>query len=225
MQALIRTLSELNAVSTVVRIVLSVLFGALIGYDRGKHGRAAGLRTHMLVALGSAMSSIIGIYMTEHSVTGGDPTRIAAGVVSGIGFLCAGIILVKSSSKVTGLTTAAGMWATSTIGLAVGAGLYLAAAAAIFVLLLTLTCMTRIEANQKKDSRYIFEVSDAALVNEIIARIQEKYPSCHSFDVMTAKSNVPGRVGLAVNIMSAAGDSDVIETVSRMDGIVYIMEE
>lgn len=225
MQNLIDTLSKLNTVSIIVRILLSALFGAIIGYERGKHGRAAGLRTHMLVAMGSAISSIVGIYMTQVSTTGGDPTRIAAGVVSGIGFLCAGIILVKSSSNVTGLTTAAGMWATSTIGLAVGAGLYLASAAAVVILLLTLTFMTLVEAKQKRDRRFIIEVSDAALVNDLISMIREKYPSCHSFDVIQAKSNVPGRVAIAVNIMNAAGDPDVTETVRKMDGVIFIMAE
>lgn len=225
MQGLIHTIYGMNVASGIMRMVMAVLFGGLIGYDRGKHGRSAGLRTHMLVALGSAMSSIVGIYMTQNSPSGGDPTRIAAGVVSGIGFLCAGIILVKSSSKVTGLTTAAGMWATASVGFAVGAGLYLISVAAVLVLFITLSCMTRFEANQKKDIRFIIEVSDAALVNDLIFRIRETYPSCHSFEVIPAKSGIPGRVCLAVNIVNSEGASGVIETLRKTDGVVYIVEE
>ncbi|GGH81006.1 putative Mg2+ transporter-C (MgtC) family protein [Pullulanibacillus pueri] len=111
----------------VLRLVLSGILGALIGLEREKRLKEAGLRTHFLVAVGSAVIMIISKYAFNDVLNDKgmvlDPSRIAAQVVSGIGFLGAGTILVQRQS-IRGLTTAAGLWATSGIGLAIGAGLY-----------------------------------------------------------------------------------------------------
>ena len=118
-------LQEFNAVSIAVRIFLAMVVGGLIGIERGKQGRAAGMRTHILVCLGAALTVMIGVYARETlGVVNSDPLRIAAQVVSGIGFLGVGTILIKGRFQITGLTTAAGVWATATIGLALGIGFY-----------------------------------------------------------------------------------------------------
>lgn len=114
------------------RLALAAVLGAVIGINRERHEWAAGMRTHMLVSLGAALAMIVSAFgfhdvlMHEHVVL--DPSRIAAQVVSGIGFLGAGTILfLQREQVVRGLTTAAGLWATAAIGLAAGSGLYLAA--------------------------------------------------------------------------------------------------
>jgi putative Mg2+ transporter-C (MgtC) family protein len=117
----------------VLRLLLAGALGALIGYEREAHGRPAGLRTHILVCLGSALFTIVsGTYGGEHS----DPGRIASQIVSGIGFLGAGTI-IRQGSVVRGLTTAASLWTTAAIGMAAGAGgatlIYLAVFASIIV--------------------------------------------------------------------------------------------
>ena len=115
---------ELTWVSIILRIILAVLIGGIIGSERGRSGSPAGLRTHILVCLGSAMTALISVYI---ATKGGfdDIARIPAQVISGIGFLGAGMIIVKKNNVITGLTTAAGMWATATIGIAIGYGFYL----------------------------------------------------------------------------------------------------
>jgi len=123
-------LHEFNYATIAIRLVLAVLAGGIIGHERGKHGSAAGLRTHILVCIGSAMSSLTGYYVFHTLGIEGDVLRLSAQVVSGIGFLGAGMIIVKNSNIVTGLTTAAGMWATSAIGIALGFGFYSGAAIA-----------------------------------------------------------------------------------------------
>ena len=127
MTVISETLKGLNVWSTVFRIFLAVLLGGLIGLERGHHGRAAGLRTHILVCMGSATAALIGVYSVSILELGGDPMRVAAQVVSGIGFLGVGTIMIRNGEHVTGLTTAAGLWATASIGLAVGIGFYIAA--------------------------------------------------------------------------------------------------
>ena len=123
-RAFFNYIGEFNAVSVLLRVFLSVIAGGVIGYERGRHGRAAGFRTHLLVCLGGAMTSLCSVFVTTVSGMDGDIFRISAQVISGIGFLGAGIILVKNNSTVAGLTTAAGMWVTATIGVAFGYGFY-----------------------------------------------------------------------------------------------------
>ena len=96
--------------------------GSLIGSERARHGRAAGMRTHILVCLGACMTSMTSMYVADILGSDGDVFRIPAQVISGIGFLGAGMIILKSNNMITGLTTAAGVWTTATIGVALGYG-------------------------------------------------------------------------------------------------------
>ncbi len=118
----------------VLRLLLAAALGAIIGYQRERIGKPAGLRTHMLISIGAALFTVTGIF----GFTGGDPARIAAGIVTGIGFLGAGAILHRQGGIVVGLTTAASMWAIAGIGLAAGAGLYLISTAAAALILIVL---------------------------------------------------------------------------------------
>ena len=119
----IKWLHELTLQSIVLRTVLAMLFSGILGYEREKKGRPAGFRTYMVVCLGSAIAMMTGIYLNQGTGSG-DPGRIAAQVISGIGFLGAGTILVTRQNQVKGLTTAAGLWADACLGLALGAGFY-----------------------------------------------------------------------------------------------------
>lgn len=107
----------------VVRILISLAFGAILGLDRGLKSRPAGLRTYILVCVGSCIVMMTNQYVYQAYDTG-DPVRMAAQVVSGIGFLGAGTIIVTRRNQIRGLTTAAGLWASACVGLAIGIGLY-----------------------------------------------------------------------------------------------------
>lgn len=122
-----------------LRIVLSAALGGLIGIERELHGCAAGLRTHILVCIGSTlfMMTSIMVAVSYSHVGGVDPSRIASGVVTGIGFLGAGAI-IRYGASIRGLTTAASIWAIAAIGLAIGAGMYEAAGITTFVVLVIL---------------------------------------------------------------------------------------
>ena len=126
---------ELNIASVLLRLVLAMAFGGMIGLERGRKHRAAGFRTYMLVCLGSALTSILSQYLfvqlstvwAEIAVTTGkqvDVSRLGAKVYSGIGFLAAGTIIVTGRQEVKGMTTAAGLWASACMGIAIGAGFY-----------------------------------------------------------------------------------------------------
>ena len=109
-------------VEMVLRLLLAAALGAIIGYQRERAAKPAGLRTHILICVGAALFTIASLYGFGASA---DPARVAAGIVAGIGFLGAGAIIHREGGLVAGLTTAATIWAVAGIGLAAGAGLYL----------------------------------------------------------------------------------------------------
>ncbi|HUV55938.1 MAG TPA: MgtC/SapB family protein [Dehalococcoidales bacterium] len=119
----------------VLRLLLAVALGGAVGYQRERAGKPAGLRTHVLISLGAALFTVASIYGFGPA---SDPARVAAGVLVGVGFLGAGIIMRTGEGIVAGLTTAATMWAVAGIGLAAGAGLYVASAVATALILIVL---------------------------------------------------------------------------------------
>jgi putative Mg2+ transporter-C (MgtC) family protein len=137
--------TDVGISTSLLRLGLAALASLFIGAERELRRQAAGLRTHVLIGTGSCLLMLLSIWLPAAlKVPGGDPGRIAAQVVSGIGFLGAGAIL-RFGTDVKGITTSASIWATSAIGLAMGAGLYLPAAAAFLIVLLTLGALEKVE--------------------------------------------------------------------------------
>lgn len=136
----------LSSISIIVRIALSALLGGLIGMEREVHRHEAGLRTHILVSMGSALIMLTSQYVFDiyKGVATVDPSRIAAGVITGIGFLGAGTI-IRYGMAVKGLTTAASLWVTSAVGLAVGCGFYLAGVFTTIVVIIVLLFFRNLE--------------------------------------------------------------------------------
>ena len=137
----------------VVRILVAFLLGGIIGYERQSKHKSAGLRTHILVCIGACliMTISINIYSTVQGLTNADPARLAAQVVSGIGFLGAGSIITNKGS-VVGLTTAASLWVVAGVGLAAGSANYVGAVATTIIVFLTLTILSKVDARIVGDS-------------------------------------------------------------------------
>lgn len=122
----------------ILRMVLAAICGGFLGYERKHRGKSAGIRTHLVVAIASTLMMIVSKYGFNDMVDVAinyrlDPSRIAAGIVSGVGFLGAGMIFIRRKTP-QGLTTAAGIWATSGIGMAIGAGMYVVGIAATVII-------------------------------------------------------------------------------------------
>ncbi len=139
----------LNQWELVSRLLLAAALGSVIGFERERLSWAAGLRTHMLVCVGSTLIMIVSAFGFQDALTRPDvvldPSRVAAQVVSGIGFLGAGTILLRGE-VIRGLTTAASLWSVAAVGLAVGGGLYLAAIASTIIILIILAGLKPLEA-------------------------------------------------------------------------------
>lgn len=137
----------------IIRLLVAAFFGGLVGVERSIHGRDAGLRTHLLVSLGSACFTAISYEMALQGSAGGflsDPARIAAQIVTGIGFLGAGVI-IKAGINVRGLTTAASLWVTAAMGMASGAGMYKTAFITVVITLVSLQILKSVESFYSKD--------------------------------------------------------------------------
>lgn len=193
---------NMTLLSALLRLVAAVLIGGVIGIERGWHGRAAGMRTHILVCMGSALTTLVGVYVVEVLRLSSDPLRVGAQVVSGIGFLGAGTILIKDRSHITGLTTAAGLWATAAIGLALGIGFYEAALLAVILILICNEALPRmerqIEAHSIGGHLYV-ELSDASRVNDFTELVRREY-GAESIQITPARSGLCGDVGVEIEL-------------------------
>jgi putative Mg2+ transporter-C (MgtC) family protein len=138
--------AEIDTISSIYKLVVSLFLGSMVGFERKRRGQTAGVRTFSLISMGSSLAMIVSIYEAQcyAGQLSGDPTRIAASVVSGVGFLGAGAI-IQMKGSVRGLTTAAGIWMVSAIGMAVGVGLYWLAFVATLLILFILVQLEKIE--------------------------------------------------------------------------------
>lgn len=137
---------EVNTIGSIYKLVLSMLLGAIVGYERKRKGQTAGVRTFSLIAMGATLAMLLSIYVPQEymGLKNGDPGRIAAQVITGIGFLGAGAI-IQMKGSVRGLTTASGIWMVAIIGMAVGLGLYWLSIVASGLILFILVQLERIE--------------------------------------------------------------------------------
>ena len=149
------TLRHLTIASIVLRFFLACLFGAIIGVERGRRQQAAGLRTHMMVCIGAASTMMVSEYMVIMYAGTGDILRVGAQVVSGIGFLGAGTIIVTKQNRIRGLTTAASLWASACMGLVIGSGFYECAGIMMFFMLFILVVLSNIDIKYVKSTAYI----------------------------------------------------------------------
>lgn len=217
-------------VTVAIRLVLAVLFGGIIGLERGRQRRAAGLRTHILVCLGAALVTTVGFYSTE--VLGNvnaDPMRVAAQVISGIGFLGVGTILVKGRFQITGLTTAAGLWCSAAIGLALGTGYYEGALITFVLAGLTVTVIHRLEYTiNRKYTRFgiYVEIRSDADVRRTINFMQENL-RVSDIQVTAPRSAKPGNVGIEANVYNPdfkTNPDTVSNMLEELEWVSYALE-
>lgn len=222
---IVNYLEDFNIVTITIRLVLAVLVGGLIGNERGKHGSPAGLRTHILVCIGSAITALTGIFVSDMPEIGGDAMRLSAQVVSGIGFLGAGMIIVKNSNMITGLTTAAGMWATAAIGIALGYGFYAGAIIGMLACFFTAAVLTRLERKRKMSIHIYAEVENIVRIGDIADEIRDCIKGEMLVETITAKSNLPQSIGLHITVSGKYATSDLRKKIEQIEGIRFAICE
>ena len=209
-------------IQTLIRSLAAVLIGSLIGSERARHGRAAGMRTHILVCLGSCMTAMTSMYISQ-TLGVGDASRIPAQVISGIGFLGAGMIILKSNNVITGLTTAAGVWTTATIGIAVGYGYYIGAIIVTVLFLATIILFAKFERHRKSAEVIYIELDNLYKVNATLAELKKYIPEAFSYQIFAPKSNHSGNVGINL-VIDKRIDLDV-SRLTEIENVVFAIEE
>lgn len=195
-------LHELNLFSILIRVTLALIIGGILGLERGRKSQPAGFRTYMLVCLSSAMVMMTNQYIVQ--MTGsGDPARLGAQVVSGIGFLGAGAIIVTRRNQVRGLTTAAGLWSAACLGLAIGIGFYVGAIVVGIVVLIIMTIFHKID--------------NWFTSNNKVIRIYASFSSIDCFDSFIERCNVLGMKVKDIEINKGTGNEN-----SAVVGIVNL---
>lgn len=222
-------LGEINLITTLIKLVLAILIAGTIGLERGKQGRAAGMRTHILVCIGATLASTLGFYVNQMPGITSDPLRVAAQVISGIGFLGVGTILVKGRFQITGLTTSAGLWVVGAIGLALGAGFYSGAIVTFIITMFTITLIGKVEGKlNKKYSRFgiYVEINSDKNVRKIVDFLSANL-TVTDIQVTSPRSGTAGNVGIEANVYNknmATSPDDVAHMLEEQEAVVFALE-
>ena len=223
-----------------LRVAIAIFCGGVVGIDRGKKRRAAGFRTYMLVCVGSAMTMILSTYLAvmltgpwaavvPAESTKTDVSRFGAQVINGIGFLGAGTIIVTGRQQVKGMTTAAGLWASACMGLAIGAGFYMGALVGCLLILFTIVVFSKLEhmilSHARNINLYVeFENTDD--ITLVIEKIKSENVRIFDVEITKAKysdSKYPNAI-FALRLPKKTPHTTVMTAIAQID-VVRMIEE
>ena len=240
MGAVLVTLRELNLISVLVRLFLAMLLGGLVGLDRGRKQRAAGFRTYMLVCIGAALTMLLGQYqdlmlttrwasMISDVGSRSDIARYGAQVISGIGFLGAGTIVLTGRKEVKGLTTAAGLWACACMGLAIGAGFYECVILGLVLVYLCIRVLPLLEIRMRKRSRNMnlyIEFSQIQEIRAVTACLRQMGVTVLDMEIEPGQKEFQeySNAVLSLKLKNKQSHSEVLSAVSQLDRLHKIDE-
>ncbi len=221
-------LREVTYMAVIVRIVVAVIFGGIIGMERGMKNRPAGLRTYMLVCVGACLIMLTNQYLFQVTQVG-DPMRLGAQVVSGIGFLGAGTIVVTKHNQIKGLTTAAGLWAAAGVGLALGVGFYEAAAAAGLAVFFVLTVLQRFDNRIHRKARFLelyIEIAENLGIGDVMKQIRQQKVEITGMQLERRDVDEDGVRALIVTLKAEKRIEHMvlIDKIRKLDGIIHVEE-
>jgi putative Mg2+ transporter-C (MgtC) family protein len=212
-----------------LKFVMAIICGGIIGLERGTKGQAAGFRTHILVCTGACITMVTGQYVYLYVSPQVDLLRIGAQVVSGIGFLGVGTIVSTKMNRVKGLTTAAGLWAASCIGLAIGIGYYEAALGGTLVVLIAIVVLQKIDeifyAKSPIMDLYI-EMDNMEHFKMLISKIRSSGMKITSMEVKKPRSGLRDGIGVNISVKKTdrKSDIDMFGIISETEGLAFIEE-
>ncbi|MBP9988060.1 MAG: MgtC/SapB family protein [Ruminococcus sp.] len=218
-------LRDVTTLSVLLRLFFAVICGGAIGIEREHKRRPAGFRTHILICLGAAMTTLTSQFLLVNMQLYNDITRLGAGVIAGIGFIGAGTIIVTKRRQVKGLTTAAGLWTCAIIGLAIGAGYFEAGILVTAVIILIEVFFTRFEywitVNSRNINIYI-EYENSDNLDDIIRIIKENRVII--IDLEITKSGDNGCAILQLQLSKNVSHDKLLTEISSTEGILSVEE-
>ena len=231
-------LRELNLISMILRMVLAAIAGGFLGLEREKSGHPAGLRTYMTVCLGAATTMILSQYLAlmlstrwlEASVLVGvktDVSRFGAQVINGIGFLGAGTILITRRHEIKGLTTAASLWASACLGIAIGAGFYECALIAIILMFLSLTVFSKIETHfllRARNMVLYIELNDINSLSSIVEKLKSGDVKLQNIDIDWPDGQKYPGAQLKVTLPLGMAHTDLVASLAHLNQVISVQE-
>ena len=220
-------LREITYLSIALRIVIAVLCGGALGLERGMKHRPAGMRTYMLVCVGSCLIMLTNQYLFQITQSG-DPMRLGAQVVSGIGFLGAGTIVVTRHNQIKGLTTAAGLWSSAGVGLALGVGFYEAALIAGLAIFVVMTLLQRWDDNLHSKTRAVeiyVELAKETTMGTFIQGVRELELTISNVQIQRSSAEENGCELMAtLKSQKRRKHDEVMEQIRQIQGVRYLEE-
>lgn len=219
---------EVTYLAVALRILVAILAGGLLGMERGMKNRPAGMRTYMLVCVGSCLIMLTNQFVFQVYGTG-DPVRLGAQVISGIGFLGAGTIVVTRRNQIKGLTTAAGLWTSAGIGLALGIGFYEAAVIGCVAIFTVITLLQRMDNNLHRKSKQMeayIELSEGTTLGDFLRAVRDSGIEIYNVQrEQGGDSEGNNRAYIATLKAQKRGNhEDILEKVSDIPGVAYLEE-
>ena len=233
-------LRQCNLPAVALRLVLSMIFGGMLGIERAKKGRAAGFRTYMFVCMGAALTVLLSQY--ESMMLSGpwnsvaqevgirtDVSRFGAQVINGIGFLGAGTIIVTGKQEVKGLTTAAGLWASACMGLAIGASFYECVILAFLLIFLCIRFLPSLETaivERARNMNIYVEFTSLDDVGEIIGKIKAQNAQIYGVDITRGKEQYAQRPSavFSIRLNQRRAHEQVLTAISELENVTVIDE-
>ena len=221
-------LRELTYFAVGLRLLSALVMGGILGLERGMKNRPAGLRTYMLVCVGSCLIMMTNQYIFQATGTG-DPTRMSAQVISGIGFLGAGTIVVTQHNQIKGLTTAAGLWACAAAGLTLGIGFYEAAVAGSMAIFVILTLLQRMDDHMHRRGRLLdiyFELAKGYPLGDFMRAVRDMDLDISSIrlEADTVLSDGSSAFIATVKAKRRLEHTGLLAQLRTLQGVVYLEE-
>ena len=225
---IVETAATWTAVGIWIRLLFSLAVGMFIGIDRGLKRRGAGIKTHVLVCLGSAIVMLTSEYMAINFNQKADLARLGAQVISGVGFLGVGTILVTEKQRVRGLTTAAGLWTCACVGLAIGIGFVEGAIYALFFIGIVLRLLNRLDTFLQKNAKVFdlyLELENGKSIGLFLQEMREQ--NVRTEIIETTKTKFPSKCSALVVSMGVdhySKRTEIIDVIRNLDYIRYVEE-
>ena len=219
---------DINILAITVRLVVALICGGIIGIERERKRRPAGFRTHILICIGAAMTTLTSQYIAFELNGVTDLARLGAQVIAGVGFIGAGTIIVTKRKNVKGLTTAAGLWASAIVGLCAGAGFVEGALLTTVIIIVAELLLARFEYFMVSNSRTVtifVEYSDTSKLTAIVETVKEN--SSYIRDIEITKSNSENNTSCAIfsiQMPRRKSHDKMINIISNLDGVVSVEE-
>lgn len=221
---------DVNLLSVTVRMVLAVLCGGFIGMEREYKGRPAGFRTHILICLGAAMTTLTSQYLYLNMGMYTDIARLGAQVIAGVGFIGAGTIIVTKRQRVKGLTTAAGLWTAAIIGLVCGAGYVECAMFATAMVLVAELLLIRIEyrfVQRAVDINLYIEYTDAKAIEDVVHLIREHHLSIKELEItrVSGDGEKPRYCAvIGIRLSKKQRNEDILKSITTIENVDVVEE-